>query len=313
MLAGRKRPAPKRMIHSDGYSKCKAGHTVGHIMKLQAHTFCIIFLAAALGAPANAQTEPSPSPSPSPSGPADPCTSILAIVTRPTVTTSVCTVRPRKALIETGYTNTVTTGQGSGITASYPQALLRFGSGYKNFEYEFTPPSVNATNFNSSIVRGATDMGAGLKYVLGYSDKWAWGVNASFTVPSGSPAFTAGLAQYTGNFNWGYAVNSTVAVSGTLGFNDFAGFDSSGNNGHFFSFIPSVVVTVAYPQNSQFFAEYVFFSQSGLGLGGRSLIDYGFVHDFGAHIQVDIESGVQPTTINGQRQHYVGAGLSLMN
>ena len=72
-------------------------------------------------------------------------------------------------------------------------------------------------------------------------------------------------------------------------------------------------MTIGVPQDSQFFVEYVYFSEAGPGLGGRSLVDYGFVHDFGAHIQVDIENGVQPTTINGQRMHYVGAGLSLMN
>lgn len=58
-----------------------------------------------------AQSVPSPSPSPSatPSaiGPAlgrnDPCTTLSAIVTRPTVTNAICTVRPNHVEIETGY------------------------------------------------------------------------------------------------------------------------------------------------------------------------------------------------------------------
>lgn len=251
-------------------------------------------------------------PTPSPSAAPYPCTSILAIVTRPTVTTSVCTVPAREMLIESGYTNTVTTGAGPGNTASYPQLFVRVGSGDERFEYEFTPPTVNVTNFGGVVSRGGTDMGFALKYVLGYTSNASWGASAAATIPSGSRGFTTGLAQYSGNFNWSYTVNSIVGVAGTIGFNDLAGTDSAGNLRHFYPIIPSVVVTATYPANSEFFGEYVYYSESGVGLPGRSLFDYGFIHDFGSHIQVDVESGVQPSTINGQRLHYVGAGISVL-
>ena len=52
---------------------------------------------------------PSPSPTPTPAA-SDPCAGIMAIVTRPTVTSSVCTVRYGHVLLENGYTNTTTTG-----------------------------------------------------------------------------------------------------------------------------------------------------------------------------------------------------------
>ena len=260
-----------------------------------------------------ARGQVAPSPSPSPSAAPYPCTAIISIVTRPTITTSTCTVPARKVLVETGYSNSVTTGSAGGITVSYPQALLRFGSGYDRFEYEFTPPSVEITNFAGTIGRGATDMGAGLKYLLGYSSNASWGVDALVTVPSGSSAFTALIPQYTADFNWTYTVNSLIGLGGTLGFNSLGGTDPNGNIKRFFSFIPSIDATIGYPKNSQFYAEYVYYSQTAPGLVGRSLVDYGFIHDFGPHIQVDVESGVQPTTINGQRMHYFGVGLSLMN
>src|ERR1700727_2398395 len=85
-------------------------------------------LAAATGVAAAGQASPAPSPAASvaaAAGPSDPCGSIISIVTRPTVTTSVCTVRTGRVLIENGYTNTTTTGPGGGVTVSYPQSLIR--------------------------------------------------------------------------------------------------------------------------------------------------------------------------------------------
>jgi len=225
----------------------------------------------------------------------------------------VCTVRQRKVLLETGYTNTTTTGRGGGYTASYPQALARFGSGDSQFEYDIVPPSANVVNFGGTRTSGTTDLGFGVKSELGYNARASWGANAFVTIPSGSPGFTAGAAQYTGNFNWSYTVNPTIGLSGTLGFNSLAGLNVNNQVKRFFSFIPSIIVSAYYPANSYFFAEYTYFSQAGVGLGGRSLFDYGFVHDVGPHLQLDIEAGVQPTTLNGQRLHYIGAGISFMN
>ncbi len=238
---------------------------------------------------------------------------MLSIVTRPTVATSVCTVQAHKSLLETGYTNAVTTGSAQGHTASFPQAFLRIGSADDRLEYEITPPSIVVTSAGGTIARGASDAGAGLKYVLGYSAKASCSANAAFTVPSGSPRFTAGAPQYAANFNWSYSVNSVLGIGGTLGFNSLFGPSSNGRSSRFFAFEPSFVASIALPKNSQFFAEYAYFSNSGTGVGDRTLIDYGLAHDFGSSLQVDIEVGVQPSTTSGQQQRYVGAGLSFMS
>jgi hypothetical protein len=96
----------------------------------------ILFLVTLIGTAAS----PAPSPSPTPSAPSDPCGSILSIVTRPTVTTSVCTVRPHDVLIESGYTNTQTAGARGGTTVAYPHAYLRFGTSDPRLEFDVTPP-----------------------------------------------------------------------------------------------------------------------------------------------------------------------------
>jgi hypothetical protein len=254
----------------------------------------------------------SPSPSPGPTPIPDPCAPILAIVTRPTVTTSVCTVRARHVLLESGYTNTTVTGSAGGNQVSYPQAFLRIGTGDSRLEFAFTPPSSNASSVAGTTISGTSDMNFGVKYELGTTAAAVWGVNAQVSVASGSPAFTAGGTQYTANFNWSYTLNSEFSFAGTLGFNSLAGYVASGDVTHFFAFIPSVELEAALPANSQLFAEYAYFSQAGVGLGSRSLIDFGFQHDFSPHLQFDVEYGVQSTLLAGLRQHYVGVGLAFM-
>lgn len=269
-------------------------------------------LAVAFLAQAPASPTPSPSPAATPAHISDPCTTIIAIVTRPTITTSACTVRPNHVLIENGYTNTVTTGTGGGVTASYPQPFIRIGTTIPHLELAFTPPSDNRSTVGGPLFEGTSDINFGLKYEIGYTAKAVWGVNAQVSAPTGSPPFTSGGTQYTGNINWTYSLSPVFGLAGTFGFNSFTGFAAPGQVQRFSSFIPSLTVTAALPANSELFAEYVYFSHAGLNLPGKSLIDGGLIHDFGPNVQVDAEYGFSPTLINGQRQHYVGAGLSFM-
>jgi hypothetical protein len=280
------------MIHSDADGVC--------------YSVCMFGLVAA------ALIAASPTPSASPTPFPDPCGTILAIVTRPTVTTSVCTVRAHEVLLETGYTNTTITGPGGGSDTSYPQAFLRLGTWDPHLEIDLTPPSALSSTAGGSRFAGTSDVSAGVKYELGYNARAVWGLNGAISFPTGSKAFTAGGAQYTGNLNWSYTLNSEFSLAGTLGFNALAGFAASGTVQHFFAFIPTVELEAGLPANSQLFAEYVYLSQSGVGLPARSLIDFGYQKDLGPHVQFDIEYGVQPTVILSQQQHYIGAGLSFM-
>jgi hypothetical protein len=141
-----------------------------------------------------------------------------------------------------------------------------------------------------------------------------WGVNASFTVPTGSPAFGSGNATFTGNVNWGYTLNSEFSASGTLGFNALSAYNAGGVPQSYFAFTPTIALTAALPGGpSQISAEYAYFSSAGPNLGSKSFVDVFYQRDFGQHVQIDIEYGFQPSFIPGQRQHYVGAGISFMN
>lgn len=264
----------------------------------------VLALAAALAA-----ASPAPTATPVP----DPCGSILSIVTRPSVTTDVCTVRPHKVDLETGYTASTTTGSGGGVTVQYPQAFLRIGSGDPHLEYDVTPPSSVQSTVGTARIGGTSDTALGVKDELGYSSNALWGLSAQVTLPTGSRAFTAGAAQYALDGNWSYTLSPVFSLAGTLGFNQIAGYAASGTVQHAFAFIPSLDLSATLSSNDEAFAEYAYFSRAGIGLPPRSLIDAGFIHDLSPHVQIDLEYGTQPTVIDGQRMHYVGAGLSFMN
>jgi len=163
------------------------------------------------------------------------------------------------------------------------------------------------------LASGANDMGLDAKWELWYNAKAVYGVNAQVSLPTGGTAFTAGEAQYTGNFNWGYTFDKVWGASGTVGFNSLAVINSSGARERYFAVIPSVTVTAATSPSSQVFAEYAYFSRAGPGIGSKSIINLGYQFDVGPHVQFDVEYGFQPAAVDGQRNHDVGAGISFMH
>lgn len=257
---------------------------------------------------------PSPAASPTPTVSNDPCGSILSIVNRPTVSTGVCTVRTGHFDVENGYINTTTTGVGGGSNAIYPQSLLRIGTPDPHLDLEFDLPSYETTSVGQPRVRGASDVGLATKYELGYSSNADWGVYGAIAYPTGSRTFTSGNVQFTGDFDGGYTINSEFSLSGTLSFNALSGANSDGSAQSYFTFIPSFELTAGLPGGpSQISAEYAYYSAAGPGFRSKSLIDFVYQRDLSNHLQFDAEYGFSPTLVNGQKQHYVGAGLSFMN
>jgi hypothetical protein len=280
--------------------------------------FTAAFFAGAILSSANtgvaaqsSPASPATAPSPSPSGLTNPCGSILSIVTRPTVTTSVCPVRAGHVLLESGYAATTVTGTGGGVTAAYPATLLHIGLS-QNADLEVTPPSYDRSSIGDVKERGLSDTGIGAKWELGYTGNAVWGASAQVTAPTGTPAFSAGRSQYTANANWGYTINSEFSLSGTFSFNSLAGTSANGQILSYAAFIPSVYLAAALPNSAQVYGEYAHFSHDGPGLPAKDVFDFAYQRDFGPNVQFDVEYGFQPTTINGQRLHYVGFGFSLM-
>jgi len=257
---------------------------------------------------------PAPAPTATPAPPVDPCGSILSVVNRPSFGTGVCTVRTGHADVEIGYTDTATAGNGGGNTALYPQVLVRFGTANPRFDLEFGAPSAVRSSAGGTVASGASDANVGAKVELGYDAFASWGLSGIVSLPTGTNGFSAGRAQYSGSFNWSRTIDAAFSLSGSLGANAFAGTNASGSPQTYFAFSPTLALSAALPGGpSQLTAEYAFFSAAGPGLGGKSWIDVIYARDLGSHAQIDIEYGVSPTSIGGQTQRYVGAGISFMN
>jgi hypothetical protein len=267
--------------------------------------------AAPAQAPA-AQASPIPSPSavsssaPSRYFPAlgsnDPCTSLSAIVTRPTVSNSVCTVRPNHVLVETGYQNTTASGGGNSVL--YPQTLIRVGTAVPALELDFAPPSAARTN-TGGVTTGTTDAGAGLKYVFGYTPKFNYGGQIFITAPTGLNGFSAGGAQTTYALQAGYTLTPVFSVTGVAQM-------ASLSNGaaRWSSFIPSLVLSASLPNSTGLFAEVARFSHAaGPGTPTRTQYILGAYRDLGQRLQLDASVGISPTVSTG-RYHYVSVGAS---
>ncbi|GAC1617677.1 MAG: hypothetical protein NVS4B13_10770 [Candidatus Elarobacter sp.] len=267
---------------------------------------------------ASAQTMPkavaSPSPAASPTaapnaiGPAlgtnDPCTNLAAIVTRPTVTNSVCTVRPNHVEIETGYLNT-TAANGGGNVVTYPQTLIRVGTKIPALELQIAPPTVARASAGGTTTQGSTDVGAGLKYVFGYTPKFNYGGQVFVTAPTGTNGFSAGGSGVIYALNAGYTLSPVFSLATTLG-------EQSLSNGvqHFSSFVPSLVLTAAFPGNTGISAEIAQFSNAnGPGTATRTQYIYAIYHGIGQRLQVDASFATSPTAATG-KYRALGFGLS---
>ncbi|HEV3088526.1 MAG TPA: hypothetical protein VGX96_15035 [Candidatus Elarobacter sp.] len=258
--------------------------------------------------PPSPAPSPSPSPAPNPIGPAfganDPCTSMSAIVTRPSVTNSVCTVRPNHVDIETGYLNT--TFSGAGNTVTYPQTLIRVGTAIPALELQIAPPQiVRSSTGGPPATTGSSDVGAGLKYVFGYTPKFNYGGQVFFTAPTGTNGVSANGSTAIYALNAGYTLSPVFSLATTLQ-------SQSLTNGaqRWSSFVPSLVLAASLPNASGVYAEIAQFSQAnGPGTPTRTQYLYGVYKDIGPRFQIDASANFSPTAATG-KYHGLGFGMS---
>ena len=259
-------------------------------------------------APAAPAASPSPSPAPNPIGPAfganDPCTSIAALVTRPSVTNSVCTVRPNHVLVETGYQNV--SGEGGGNTVTYPQTLIRVGTAIPALEFDVTPPQIMRGNPGGVVTIASTDVGAGLKYVFGYTPKFNYGGQVFFTAPTGLNGGSADGSTASYALNAGYTLSSVFSLAGTVTVQSL----TTGAQ-RWSSVVPSLVLGVTLPNATGLNLEMAEFTHAnGPGTPTRTQYLLGVYRDIGPRVQLDTSFAFSPTGAT-RRYRYVGFGASL--
>jgi hypothetical protein len=265
----------------------------------------------------SAPATPSPAPTavataaataaPNPIGPAlfpnDPCTSLSAIITRPSVDNSVCTVRPNHVAIETGYQNVSSNGVGNTVT--YPQTLIAIGTKIPGLELDITPPQFERVTAAGTYLSGTTDAGVGLKAVFAASGKAQLGGLISFSAPTGSSGISAGGTESDYSLQGSLALSPALSITSTMQLQSL-----TNGNQRWSSFVPAAVLSLSLPQATSVFAEAATFSNAvGPQSATRTQYLVGIQHDIGALTQLDFSYGYSPTIATG-RYHSIGFGVS---
>ena len=246
-----------------------------------------------------------------------PCLNLFQLVSRPTVTTAACAVRPRRVLLEAGYTNQTTSALTGGNLTTYPQALLRIGL-FRNNELDLFVPSASRQSSPAPATTGLGDSAAGYHYQLPVMGKAIIGFNSFVTFPTGAIGFTAGGTGLTLNVDWAYSFSPRIGLSGTLGYSAQSAQTGGGLPQtvgtafrRFAAFNPSVVVTKSLGTTAQAYLEVFGTTKTSPGGSGRYLYDAGVQKQLSANLQVDLSAGQTFTPSSGNTHvRYFSVGFA---
>jgi hypothetical protein len=148
-------------------------------------------------------------------------------------------------------------------------------------------------------------VGAGLKYVFGYTPKFSYGGQAFFTAPTGTNGVSANGTNSTYALNAGYTLSPVFSLATTLAANSLT-------NGpqRWSSFVPSLVLGVSLPNATGLNAEIAQFSHAnGPATPTRTQYLFAVYRDLGARVQLDASFATSPTASTG-RYNAIGFGAS---
>jgi hypothetical protein len=192
-------------------------------------------------------------------------------------------VKPHDTVAELGYANQA----GAQPQSIYPQGFVRFGV-VRNVEVDVIAPS------------GNFDSGFGAKYEFWHNDKSVAGADFLYFVPTGSARFTNGVPVQTLNFDYGTTLSSRFGAGTTIGVSRV---------GTQTLLLPSVVLTNAYNERTQLYAEA--YASAPLSSVGSSLfgLDGGVQYLLSPELEIDAETGRIVTGLNAS--HYIGFGFGV--
>lgn len=248
----------------------------------------ILIFAAALGSPA-----PGPTASPAP---ADVCgtphSNLLAVMDRPSIGYSPCSVKPAETLAEFGYANAAGP---AGDVPTYPQGFVRFGA-VRNLEIDL-------------MDNGHFDSGFGAKYEFWHDGSRALAMDFLYTMPTGSPASTVGAPVETVNVDYTLPLSSVLSVASTVGAQSSYASALDGANGRFMSLLPSVVLSDQWNPRAQAYVEA--FAQTRIRPDGGRLfgMDAALQYLLTARVEADVEAGSTATDV--AHAHFVGFGFGV--
>lgn len=240
----------------------------------------------------------------------DPCggpSALLAILDRPTVGDSACTVPDRNVVLEMGIQRSKNRDGGHGF--NLPEAEFRFGMPSGN-EFVLLPPNYMRESGSGLAIGGFGPAVIGIKHELGYTANWLGAVESLITLPSGSAAFGSAGAGVAVNGIVSYSPTSNTGLSMMLGISSQTVPHADGGS-RYTSINPDFVATWGPADRWQLYAEVYGQSRTGPSQGMGWNADGGAQYLITPAIEVDFEIGSRLAGVLENFRNYVGVGLGL--
>lgn len=246
----------------------------------------------------------------------DPCSgpsALLAILDRPTVSTSPCAVPRGQFMLEIGFQRAKPRDPVSGTIDSYPQGEVRIGLPGRN-EFTLIPPSYNhqrtrsGSDSSTEDVSGYSALSLGLKHELGYTRRWLGAVQALFTPPSGSSAFGSEGFGAALNGILAYTLSEQAGLTLQLGISSQTDPKIAGGE-RFAALVSNLVVTWQPKERVQFYGEIYGQSSTGPDKGAGYNADGGIQYLITPYWEVDLEGAVRLVGDLGGFSHNFGVGM----
>ena len=249
----------------------------------------------------------------------DPCSdsaSFLAVIDRPTVSDSVCTVPQGRVVLELGFQHADLRGEGGGNANNYPQAVFRTGLPFRSelviLAPNYTHQETRGSDSQSEAVSGYSAVTIGIKHSVGYTGFTSGAVEVLFTLPTGGSAFGSHELGVAFNGIAAYSLTEQTGLSLQLGVSSQTDPESSGG-GRFTSFISNLVATWQPTDRLQFYGEIFGQTSTGHGQGSGYNADAGVQYLLTPSWEVDLAGGLRLTGDLGGYTHYFGAGTYIQD
>lgn len=234
------------------------------------------------------------------------CNGFLALVNRPTIPDSPCTLPRNRIDFEYGVQAEKLVHKGQG--QFFPTAEFRFGLPANKEAYVVLP-----NYFHQSILpySGFGPVGVGYKQIIKSSNKSLLTFDALIITPSGSVTFGSRGIGSDLSAIFTYTLSKKLSFTGELSFVTLT--ESKFNGGQRFNSInPDGFLTWALTDNLQLYGELYGQSKTGPHQGSGINAAAGVVYLLAKNMTVDIEASQRLRGLIGNTEHYVSAGGAIL-
>lgn len=237
----------------------------------------------------------------------DPCSGqdiLLNLINRPSFSDSVCTVPPKKLLIEGGFQDQKIIG--GEIQVNFPELSIHLGLS-KNSEFV-----VNTSNYVQQTIyptSGTTPTWLGIKHKIFYNKNWVITGGGLVSPPSGNSAFGSPHLEGTINGIVYHQVNKELAWQIQLGFNQLS--DPAISGGRLYQSINSnFLISYTFKDKINVYLESLGQTKTSSSESFGLIQGIGLIYLFNSKTTFDVEFYQRITGKVLELQHFIGAGMT---